>query len=759
MSDATSIENFAGGSSRRHVVGCMTGTSLDGLDVALVEIVGHGLSMTARCVAHHQASLAPIAQTLASLASGQPHAPIDYMRAARHLGVIHAQAIAEMLAQYQANRDTDMSTGETRGGNVGGNVGGKVGGVDLVVAHGQTIWHAPDDRLSWQLFDPWPIVRTLGVPVCHDLRQADLVAGGQGAPITPMSDWVMFRDGQRTRAIVNLGGIINVTWLPKALQDCDTDSEQASLMAAIKGGDVGPCNLLLDGLVQRLWPGERYDDQGKHAAKGQAIGEVVDAILSHPALQETRGRSLGREDFNADWLDGLVEQFAPLASSAPHDLLASAVSAVVKRLRSQLHGVDEIVLAGGGVRNRALHDAMMQVFGDVPVRISDELGVPVELRESIAMAVLGALSQDGVPITMPQVTDANRPGVAGVYAGLCGSPRRTAMDESDSATRPTDAPIEDQASDLSTTPAPVVEATASRGHLMTEHVLPDAADLDVMSIEEVLRLINNQDAQVASAVMPAIPELAQLVEHIANRMRRGGRLIYIGAGTSGRLGVLDASECPPTFCTDPSQVIGIIAGGDGALRRSSESREDDPKGAADELSKHDVGANDVLVGIAAGGTTPYVLGAITMARSRGALTALLCCVSPDHVATDADHVIALPVGPEIVTGSTRMKSGTATKLALNMISTATMVALGKTYGSLMVDVRATNAKLVDRALRIIMRQTGLDRDAADMALQRSGKRVKTALVMVRRDVRRESAEQLLAEAGGRLREVIGPPRG
>ncbi len=305
------------------------------------------------------------------------------------------------------------------------------------------------------------------------------------------------------------------------------------------------------------------------------------------------------------------------------------------------------------------------------------------------------------------------------------------------------------------------DALPDRGHLLTEQRLAASAELDALATADVLRVINTQDATIPAVVAAAIPAIAALVDDLAARMERGGRLIYIGAGTSGRLGVLDASECPPTFFSDPGQVMGIIAGGDAALRRSSEGREDEPDGAHAELNAIKLSSDDVLVGIAAGGTTPYVLGALEYAKERGATTALLTCVAADQISAatrDAvDHLIALPVGPEVVTGSTRMKAGTATKLALNMISTAAMVRLGKVWGHLMVDVRATNAKLRDRAARMLMQTCDLDRDAALRLLDEADGRVKTAIVMARRGVACDEAERLLDEHHGRLRAVVGDP--
>ncbi len=305
---------------------------------------------------------------------------------------------------------------------------------------------------------------------------------------------------------------------------------------------------------------------------------------------------------------------------------------------------------------------------------------------------------------------------------------------------------------------------ADRGHLTTEQRLPASADLDALSISQTLALINAQDASVPQAVGRAIPAIAALVADAARCLAAGGRLIYLGAGTSGRLGVLDASECPPTFHCDPGMVIGIIAGGDAALRRSSEGKEDDPEGAREELAQRGVGRGDVVVGIAAGGTTPYVLGALHWAHGQGAVTALVCCVGARLLAADlslsqaVDHLIAVPVGPEVLTGSTRMKAGTATKLVLNMISTATMVQLGKAWGHLMVDLKATNDKLRDRGARILAQQCGLSRPAAFALLDQAGGEVKLALVMHHRQMDAAGARQLLAAHQGRLRPILGPPR-
>ena len=266
-----------------------------------------------------------------------------------------------------------------------------------------------------------------------------------------------------------------------------------------------------------------------------------------------------------------------------------------------------------------------------------------------------------------------------------------------------------------------------RSHVRTEARNPASAGLDAMDAAAIVSLMADDHRAVTDSVAAAAPAIGTLVEQVAERFRRGGRLFYFGAGTSGRLGVLDASECPPTFMSDPGQVVGVIAGGDSALRRSSEGREDEWDGAREEIERHGIGPLDTVVGIAAGGTTPYPLGAIRIAKARGALTAFISCV-PMARPEACDHLIALDTGPEVLTGSTRLKAGSATKLALNCITTALFTRLGKVRGNLMVDLAATNDKLVDRAIRTVMMfDPSLTRDRAWALLEANGRSVKRAI--------------------------------
>ncbi len=295
--------------------------------------------------------------------------------------------------------------------------------------------------------------------------------------------------------------------------------------------------------------------------------------------------------------------------------------------------------------------------------------------------------------------------------------------------------------------------------LLTEQPNPASASIDTLPTEEVLRLINAEDYRVAEAVGKEIPAIAHAVDAIVAAFERGGRLFYIGAGTSGRLGVLDASECPPTFGVSPDLVQGIIAGGDPALNHATEESEDDAAAGARDLLVRGFGSRDVLVGIAASGRTPYVLGAVAEARRIGAVTVGITAIPDSELARSVNIAIAPRTGPEVVTGSTRMKAGTAQKLVLNMLSTAAFIRSGYVYGNLMVNVQANNTKLADRACRIISQATGVDREEAARLLSAAGNRAPVAILMAKTGLAADEAERHLAAAGGRISQALKSCKG
>lgn len=299
------------------------------------------------------------------------------------------------------------------------------------------------------------------------------------------------------------------------------------------------------------------------------------------------------------------------------------------------------------------------------------------------------------------------------------------------------------------------ELLAELDSLVSEGRNPLSEGIDLLPTEALLARMNAEDAGVPAAVAAVLPEIARATDRITAAFRMGGRLVYIGAGTSGRLGVLDASECPPTFGVPEGMVIGLIAGGDHALRHAVEGAEDDPEAAARQLDAIRLGPRDVLVGLTVSGRTPYVLGGLRHARARGACTVALSCNPGSPAAGIAEIAISPVVGPEVLTGSTRLKSGTAQKLVLNMLTTASMIRLGKAYGNLMVDLRATNDKLAARAVRIVMQATGCDAETAARALDGAGQEVKLAILSLLTGEPAEIARRRLAAAGGVLRDALG----
>lgn len=290
--------------------------------------------------------------------------------------------------------------------------------------------------------------------------------------------------------------------------------------------------------------------------------------------------------------------------------------------------------------------------------------------------------------------------------------------------------------------------------LATESANPASAQLDSMTSREIVGLMNAEDATVATAVGKVLDEVAQAADLVATALRAGGRLVYVGAGTSGRLGLLDAVECPPTFNTDPDRVIALLAGGPDAFKKAVEGAEDDADAGAADVDQHDLGRNDVLVGLAASGRTPYVLGALRRARERGTPTVSVACNTGAEVSRFADVAIEVDTGPEVLTGSTRLKAGTAQKMVCNMLSTVAMVQIGKTYRNLMVDMRASNAKLADRAGRIVAEVSGVDAVTARRTIDAAGGNAKLAIVMLHDGLSRDDAADRLAAAGGIVASAI-----
>jgi len=296
-----------------------------------------------------------------------------------------------------------------------------------------------------------------------------------------------------------------------------------------------------------------------------------------------------------------------------------------------------------------------------------------------------------------------------------------------------------------------MEKLLNRSNILTEKINPKSTLIDTLSTKDIIELMNEEDGTVHLAVKKAIPQISAAADIVYKSFKNGGHLRYIGAGTSGRLGVLDASECPPTFSVPPNMVQGMIAGGYRALRRAVEGAEDDPENGINDCKKMKLKSRDVLMGIATGGTTPYVHGGLKYAQSIGCKTIFFTCTPKEDLGVKADVIIEVLVGPELITGSTRLKAGTATKMVLNMITTTAMIKMGKVYGNYMIDHQAINSKLVDRGSRIISELTGISYEEGYQALMAADKHVKEAVVMVKKDVSLEKARKLIKEHNGFVR--------
>lgn len=686
----------------------MSGTSADGVDAALVELNGAPPNLSWRII--HLASM-PYPPDLRDelFACFRPESGTVDRLCALNFALGRAFADAALACVH--------------------NAGLQPGDVQLIGSHGQTLWHIPvGERASTlQLGEAAVIAEATGIPVVSNFRTRDMAAGGQGAPLVAYVDTLLFGHPSLTRTALNIGGIANFTYLPPP-SPLPTPPSSKSGVGSGEGAfafDTGPGNMLIDDAVRRLTGGaQSYDRDGTIAARGRVHDGLLAELMAHPYLAQRPPKTTGRETFGAQFGAQVWQRGAALGLSG-EDLVATltmfTAASIAQAHRAFLpHLPDEVIVSGGGARNATLMRFLAQALAPARVRTSDELGLPAEAKEAVAFAVLAYETWHGRPGNLPAATGARRPVVLGSITP--GRPARA----------------------RDTTPTGQV----------TEAINPASRDIDRLSALEIVDVINAEDRRVAEAVATQREALALAIDAIAERMRQGGRLIYVGAGTSGRLGVLDASEMPPTYNASPTQVIGLIAGGPAALTRPIEGAEDDAERGRADIAAAGVNARDCVMGIAASGRTPYVLGALAEAKARGALTLGLTCNDDTPLHRAADIVIAPIVGPEVISGSTRMKAGTATKLVLNTISTGVMVKLGKTFGNLMVDLQATNNKLRERAKRIVAQACSVSPDTATRLLAQCDGEVKTAIVSYLAQLTPDQARARLQAADGVVRRAI-----
>jgi len=758
------------------VIGLMSGTSADGTDAAVVRLEGTPPTLTWDVLGHTHVPHPPALRGEIFACFRPETGNVDRLC---RLNFVLGRAFGE--AALRAIAEAGLTPAQ----------------IDLIGSHGQTVWHIPPgvtqvrrtsesathlitEGATLQLGEAAVIAEMTGLPVVSNFRTRDIAAGGHGAPLVAYVDALLLTHPTFTRAAQNIGGIANVTFLPPSTDLPDqTDDFFLKSVQSVESAfafDTGPGNMLIDYAANRATDGAlTFDRDGALAARGRADEALLRELLREPYLHQPPPKTTGRELFGAQfgarvWEQGIARGLLP--EDVVATLTAFTAASIAQAYRDFLPTMpDEVIVSGGGARNPTLMALLRDQLPGVRVIPSDDVGLGVEAKEAVAFAVLAYETWHGRPGNLPAATGARKPVILG---DITPGGQEARGKKQESANR-------------------YITHHASRitNHITESHN-PATQNIDTVSTLEMVRLMNAEDAKVAAAVEAELPAIAEAIDRIAARMRDGGRLIYIGAGTSGRLGVLDASECPPTFNAAPEQVVGLIAGGEVALTTAVEGAEDDCEAGARDIAALDVGALDSVVGIAASGGTPYVLGGLDEARRRGALTVSLACNRPAPVHELADVIIALIVGPEVITGSTRLKAGTAQKMALNMLSTGVMIRLGKTYGNLMVDVQATNAKLRARARRIVveavedargrmqeagcrMQGTGsrmqdtpddervskiqnlkskIDEEAAANALELCNGEVKTAIVALVNDVTPEEARRQLAAAGGVVRRAI-----
>ena len=697
----------------------MSGTSADGVDVALVRLEGCPPALTWEVLGFTHVPY-PEALRAEVFAAFRPETS-DVSRLCElnvELGRVFGEAALQGIARVGLTPEQ----------------------VDLVGSHGQTVWHRPPSvngtGATLQLGEAALIAEITGLPVVSNFRARDVAAGGHGAPLVAWVDVLLLTDDQRVRTAQNIGGIANVTYLPPRLVRGQDMGEAFAF-------DTGPGNMLIDDAASRATHGRlAFDRDGAIAARGRIDQALLDELLEHPYYSQHPPKTTGRETFGAQYGEQIWRR-AIARGLKPEDVVAT-LTALTARTISRAYRQflprfpEEVIVSGGGARNPALMQMLRDELSPASVLVSDDVGLSATAKEAVAFAVLAYETWHGRVGNLPAAT---------------GARHRVVLGQITPGARP-----------LRLRSRRAVETVGGRvdASQLTEASNPATRDIDVLPTLEMVWLMNVEDSKVAAAVADELPQIAAAVEAVAERMRRGGRLVYVGAGTSGRLGVLDASECPPTFGVPHEKVVGVIAGGLRALTRAVERAEDNAEDGAAQIAALRVDERDTVVGVAASGRTPFVLGAMEEARKRGALVISLACNHPVPMEALADIAIAPLVGPEVIAGSTRLKAGTAQKMVLNMLSTGVMVKLGKTFGNLMVDMQATNAKLVARARRVIAQAYAMVRPEAPplseeditRTLAQCDGEVKTAIVSLLAGVSPEEARKRLKAAGGVVRRAI-----
>lgn len=683
------------------VIGLMSGTSLDGLDIALVEIYETRGRLKIKNTHFSTYSFDNEIKERILKNINPETAKLDEIS---DLNFALGNLFADYVLQFLETNNLSKSE------------------IDLIGSHGQTFYHSIKNGLATstlQLGEPAIIALKTGITTVGDFRPFDIAVKGQGAPLVPFLDYVLFKDYKKSFALQNIGGIANFSYLPK--------EHTLENMIAF---DTGPGNMIIDSLMKIITNNKvSYDENGSFAKKGQVNESLLKELLDNPYFDLKPPKSTGRELFGEQYSKELFAK-AEKANLSHEDLIATVTYFTAKTIYDSYKNFlptfpDEIVVSGGGVKNETLLSYLKELFPKTTeISSIDKYGILADAKEAVAFAVMAYCNVFGLPNNLKQATGAIEEVVMGKicpsknYRSLFLCSRKTSTKN--------------------------FETTETRNLLSEE--------LDELTPLEIVELMNKADYDVVEAVEEAKTSIAIVLQEIINSLGNGGKLFYIGAGTSGRLGVLDASECPPTFKTSPELVQGIIAGGEKALVSAVEGAEDDgTKGRADIRSK--ICEKDILIGISANGKAPYIIEALAEAKTIGAKTALITCNNIEKEAF-IDNLVVLLVGAEILSGSSRLKAGTATKMVLNIFTTGAFSKLGKVYSNYMVDLNVSNKKLKRRAINILKDLTNISDIEADELLVKAEGSVKLALLMKIKAIDVEKAKELLAQNKGFLRKAL-----
>ncbi len=682
------------------VIGLMSGTSLDGLDIALVEIYEtrdnfHLKNTNFKTYLYNDQFKQKILKNL-----NLDTSKLDELS---DLNFELGNFFAEKVIQFCHEESINISE------------------IDLIGSHGQTFFHNIKNNhatSTLQLADGSVIAQKTGITTVSDFRTADIAVGGHGAPLVPFLDYALFKKLNKNIALQNIGGIANFTYI---------SAHNDNLTAF----DTGPGNMIIDSLVKKLSDGLLdYDQDGKWAAKGQVNSDILDQLLKNSYFDLKPPKSTGRELFGQQYSD-IIYQSAKNKGILPEDLLATVTYFVAKTIFDSYNNFlpqlpEEIVVSGGGARNLTLMNNLKKLFISSKIKIStlEDYQINSDAKEAVAFALLAYCTVFGLTNNLPKATGAKEDVVMGKISPAKNYNRILLKNTPDTSLNN--------------------EITETRNILSYE--------LDELNPIEIVELMNQNDYEVVNAVNNEKYYIAEVLKQIIISLESGGKLFYTGAGTSGRLGVLDASECPPTFKTNPELVQGIIAGGQKALTTAVEGAEDSGIQGRNDI-KEKISANDILIGISANGKAPYVIEALEEAKNIGARTVLLTCNKLEKLEF-IDYIVSIDVGAEILSGSTRLKAGTATKMVLNMFTTGAFSKLGKVYSNYMVDLNVSNKKLEKRAINIIKSITKIEQEEAENILNKADGSVKVALLMQIKNIEFNNAKILLEKCHGSLRKAL-----